>query len=338
MIPVSRFFVRLSWITLVSIYLVIIAGSFVRITGSGMGCPDWPKCFGQWVPPTEIGELPDDYKEIYSEKRYKKVVRFQKMLRGVGLAGEAKKMDDNMQQILVEETFNARKTWIEYINRLFGFIAGNLMLLSFLIILFKYRHRRLVTVATINMVVLVFQAWFGSIVVATNLLPWTITVHLLLALVIVFLQLYVIRMIAPSQQRNITVSRTWFWIILGIFIITFAQMFLGTQVREEIDVLRKSGVDRTEWNNLLSIGFLIHRSFSWIVLIIMTWMLYKSYKIREMRIFHWAYGILALELISGVFLNHLNIPALVQTLHLLLACILFGILALFTMRAKELGA
>jgi heme a synthase len=316
---------------------VIIAGSFVRITGSGMGCPDWPKCFGQWVPPTEIGELPDNYKEIYSEKRYKKVVRFQKMLRGVGLAGEAKKMDDSMQQILVEETFNPRKTWIEYINRLFGFIAGKLMLLSFLIILFKYRHRRLVTVATINMVVLVFQAWFGSIVVATNLLPWTITVHLLLALVIVFLQLYVLRMIAPSQQRNITVSRTWFWIILGIFVITFAQMFLGTQVREEIDVLRKSGVDRTEWNNLLSIGFLIHRSFSWIVLIIMTWMFYKSYKIREMRIFHWAYGILALELISGVFLNHLNIPALVQTLHLLLACILFGILALLTMRAKQLG-
>lgn len=337
MIPVSRFFVRLSWITLIFIYLVIIAGSFVRITGSGMGCPDWPKCFGQWVPPTEIGELPDNYKEIYSEKRYKKVVRFQKMLRGVGLAGEAKKMDDSMQQILVEETFNPRKTWIEYINRLFGFIAGNLMLLSFLIILFKYRHRRLVTVATINMVILVFQAWFGSIVVATNLLPWTITVHLLLALVIVFLQLYVLRMIAPSQQRNITVSRTWFWIILGIFVITFAQMFLGTQVREEIDVLRKSGVDRTEWNNLLSIGFLIHRSFSWIVLIIMTWMFYKSYKIREMRIFHWAYGILALELISGVFLNHLNIPALVQTLHLLLACILFGILALLTMRAKQLG-
>jgi hypothetical protein len=69
----------------------------------------------------------------------------------------------------------------------------------------------------------------------------------------------------------------------------------------------------------------------------MTWMLYKSYKIREMRIFHWAYGILALELVSGVFLNHLNMPALVQTLHLLLACILFGILALFTMRAKSIG-
>ncbi len=334
MVATSRFFVRLSWVTLVSIYLVIIAGSFVRITGSGMGCPDWPKCFGQWVPPTEIGELPEDYKEIYSEKRYKKVLRFQNMLRKVGLGGEADKMKQNMQQILVEETFNARKTWTEYINRLFGFIAGNLMLLSFVIILLKYRKRRLVAVATVNMFVLVFQAWFGSIVVATNLLPWTITVHLLLALVIVFLQLYVLRMIAPSQQRNITVSKTWFWIILSIFAITFVQMFLGTQVREEIDFLRKSGVDRAEWNGLLSLGFLIHRSFSWIVLAVMTWMFYKCFNTKEMRLFHWAYIILILELLSGVFLNHLNMPALVQTIHLLLACVLFGILALLTMRAK----
>jgi len=335
MIPVSRFFVRLSWITLISIYLVIIAGSFVRITGSGMGCPDWPKCFGQWVPPTDLSELPADYKEIYSEKRYKKVQRFQTMLRAVGLESEAKKMDNNMHQIMVEESFNARKTWTEYINRLLGFMAGNLMLLSFVIILRKYRKRRLVVVATINMVVLVFQAWFGSIVVATNLLPWTITVHLLLALVIVFLQLYVLRMIAPSQQRNIAVSNTWYWIVFGIFAITFVQMFLGTQVREEIDVLRKSGVDRASWNSLLSVGFLIHRSFSWLVLVVMTWMMYKSFKIKEMRIFHWAYVVLALELISGVFLNLLNMPAVVQTMHLLLACVLFGILASFMMRVKS---
>lgn len=334
MIPVSRFFVRLAWVTLISIYLVIIAGSFVRITGSGMGCPDWPKCFGQWIPPTDINVLPANYKDIYSEKRYKKVVRFQKMLRAVGLQSEAQKMDANMHQILVEETFNARKTWIEYLNRLLGFIAGNLILLTFLVVLFKYRHRKLVLVAGINLVVLVFQAWFGSIVVATNLLPWTITIHLLLALLIVFLQLYILRLIAPSQQRNIALSKSYFWIIMAIFFITFFQMFLGTQVREEIDYLRKSGVARETWSELLSVAFLVHRSFSWIVLGVMSWMMIKSYKNSSLRIFHWAYGILILELFSGVFLNHLNMPAMVQTIHLLLACVLFGMLSLLVLRGK----
>jgi cytochrome c oxidase assembly protein subunit 15 len=329
----GKWFVRVNWITLVFIFLVVIAGSFVRITGSGMGCPDWPKCFGQWVPPTEKSALPDDYKVVFSEKRIKKVAKFSNLLESIGMEETANKIR-NDKSILLEEDFNARKTWTEYINRLFGFLAGNGILLIFLWIIAKYRKRKLVVVASVNLVLLLFQAWFGSIVVATNLVPWTITVHLFLALVIIGLQIYLVRLVAPSQQKNIRVSKSFYTLVFFIFVVTFGQMFLGTQVREEIDLLTKAGIGREGWSENLGAIFLIHRSSSWLVLILITAMFWISRKRKDLRIIHWVFLILAIELTSGVILNHFNVPGLVQTAHLLFACILFGILMMSTLRLK----
>ena len=127
-------------LTLVLIFLVIIAGSLVRSTGAGMGCPDWPKCFGQVVPPTSESELPDDYLETFKNKRQKKVERFSKMLDGFGMSNTAEKLR-NDPTVLKEEPFNARKTWTEYINRLFGVLAGLAVALMFFWTLISYRGK-----------------------------------------------------------------------------------------------------------------------------------------------------------------------------------------------------
>lgn len=332
----NKWFVRLNWLTLVLIYLVVIAGSFVRITGSGMGCPDWPKCFGQWVPPTDAEELPENYKDIYIEKRSKKVDKFCDLLTATGMKETAEKIK-NDESILIEEDFNAKKTWTEYVNRLFGFLAGNGILFVFAWILLKYRKKKLVFVSSLNLVILVFQAWFGSIVVATNLVPWTITVHLLLALVIIGLQLYIIRIVAPSQQKNLSVNKNFFALVVIIFVITFLQMFLGTQVREEIDYLKKAGIERELWSEHFGLGFFIHRSFSWIVLGLITIMYWIQRKNKALKIVHWIFAFLVIELISGLLLAHFQMPGLVQTSHLLFASILFGILLMACLRMKYKG-
>ena len=333
----SKAFVRWNWIALVFIYLIFVAGSLVRITGSGMGCPDWPKCFGEWVPPTDEAALPDNYKDVYSEKRAKKVEKFSGFLESTGFEREANALRTD-ETLLEEQDFNARKTWTEYVNRLVGFIAGNMLLIAFLWMLVKYRHRKLLVVAGLNLILMAIQAWFGSIVVATNLVPWTITVHMFLGLLIVVIQLYIIRLISPSQQTNMPQSKSMLMALWAVFLITVYQMFLGTQVREEIDALVKLGFSREQWLAAVGWPFYVHRSFSWLVLILLVWITWQNEKTVRYQPIRWVAGLLAAELFSGILLAYVDMPAFVQTMHLIFASVMFGILTLLVIRSRKASA
>lgn len=322
----SNGFIRFNWVTLVLIYLVVIAGSFVRITGSGMGCPDWPKCFGQYIPPTEESALPDNYREIYSEKRIKKTEKFISLLRVFGFKKTALKLENNKAEILKEERFNASKTWTEYVNRLLGALAGLGVFFVAVWILLKYRKQKLIFLSVLNVVLLAFQAWFGSIVVATNLVPWTITVHLFLALVIIAIQLLIIRQISNPTGKPLTVSNTLKGLVIASFLIAFSQMFLGTQVREYIDELTKIGYGREDWSKQMGSIFFIHRSFSWLVLILLFVVFYINRKTVQSKLLSSAFIILAIELLTGVLLAYFDMPGFIQIAHLLFASIIFGIL------------
>ena len=330
----STSFIRFNWITLILIYLVVIAGSFVRITGSGMGCPDWPKCFGQWVPPTKKSQLPKDYREVFAEKRAEKIEKFANLLAKIGFQ-EVSENIKNDKSLLIEQAFNAKKTWTEYVNRLVGFLSGNAVLIIFAWILLFYRKRDLILLSGLNLIFLGFEAWLGSIVVATNLVPWTITVHLFFALVIIAIQLVIIRKISNKQSQNLIIESKLKWLIIFCFIITFIQMFLGTQVRESIDLLTKQGFGRETWSDKLGVAFLIHRSFSWLVLVILTFIAWKNESGQKLSILRTSYIVLALELISGVLLAYANMPGLVQTSHLIFATILLGTLGMAVLRVRS---
>lgn len=330
----TKNYIRLHWVSLVLIYLVVIAGSVVRTSGSGMGCPDWPKCFGQWVPPTSASQLPENYRDAMLEKRLKKAEKFTRMLQVFGMNKTAEKLK-NDPFLYQEEPFNARRTWTEYLNRLAGFLAGNAVLILFIWTLFFYRkNKRILYFTAINAILMAFQGWFGSIVVASNLVPWTITVHLLIALVIIGIQIYIIKKVSPKQNRNILISKSMHVLLFVCLLITFGQMFLGTQVRESIDALTRQGLGRESWTQKLGLIFFVHRSFSWLVLVLLAILAVVNEKSKKEWIFRWAFIVLAIELISGVVLAYFSLPGWVQVAHLLFASIILGILYMAHLRSS----
>jgi cytochrome c oxidase assembly protein subunit 15 len=320
-------FRRLTFSTLTAVYVLILVGGVVRSTGSGMGCPDWPKCFGQWSPPTSVDELPSDYKEKYSEYRHQKNIRFAKYLAAFGFDDTADRML-NDESIREEADFNPVKTWIEYINRIVGVIIGLLIFAVFISsIRFWKTHRKLTGLSFLSFLLVGFQGWIGSIVVSTNLTPWTITVHMFLAILIVALLVYLVfKSFSDTRYIETIIPKSTVIVLVVSLLVLVMQILFGTQVREAIDWVAESVQNRADWVQALCFEFIIHRSFSWVVLLVHVILVIRIWKMRSLSRFSLAVILLILGVIfTGIGMAWFGVPPYLQPTHLVLATIAFGV-------------
>jgi cytochrome c oxidase assembly protein subunit 15 len=291
--------------TIIAVYLLILVGGIVRSTGSGMGCPDWPKCFGQYVPPTDISELPDDYKTIF--------------------AVQGREIAD----------FNAVHTWIEYINRLLGVLIGLFILITAVLSVSFWKKDKIITfLSVLALIAVIFQGWLGSKVVSTDLHAGMITIHMVMALVIVGLLIYtVVRsyngVLKTEKINNTSKVNLIAFASAGI---AFAQLILGTQVRENVDSVSKTLGEnlRSEWIENLGMTFYIHRSFSILVLLLHVGLIYSLWKNASKNGRIQTLGknllvILVIEVITGTIMAYFAIPKPLQPVHMLLASVALGI-------------
>jgi len=319
-------------LTIISVYLLIFIGGIVRSTGSGMGCPDWPKCFGTWIPPTSKEELPKDYKEIYSNKRKLKNQKVSNYLKKLGFADLSLKIL-NDPSVYNEEIFNPTKTIIEYLNRVIGVLIGFFIFITFIFSFSFWKSDKIIPLLCFASLIFVgFQGWLGSIVVSTNLLPGLITIHMLVALLIVFLLIFSILRSYKNEFIPVITNenKIKFFIILGL-LFTLIQIVLGTKVREMTDLIsiQLGESRRNEWIGNFGNIFLTHRSFSWLVLInniILLYFIKRSYT----KIFFYNFSkllifLIVTEIASGISMNYFSIPPYVQPIHLLFATLIFGV-------------
>ncbi len=277
--------------TFVLTFLVIIAGGIVRTTQSGMGCPDWPKCFGLWIPPTNASQLPPD---------------FEKFL----------KVQD------IDHTFNVFHTWIEYVNRLLGALLGLFAVIQTALLFFKRTSQQAafrLSVAFLAGVIL--TGLFGAIVVKLNLAHVSISVHLFFAIVLAQIQL-ALYMCVKGKLFKKTTDTKMRWAMLFLLVIIFTQSVLGTMVRMYIDDVSSAlhFEHREAWLADMPIAFLIHRSFSWVVL---ASVLYANFYCRKVPVLSRPLkkltAIILMSVVTGIILYYLDMPAIAQPLHLFLA-------------------
>lgn len=334
-----------SRLTVIAVYVLILVGGIVRSTGSGMGCPDWPKCFGSVIPPTHVDQLPANYQEIYLEKRLAKNERFVASLARLGFEQTAKEISED-KSILIEEEFNATKTWIEYLNRLLGVLIGLLIILTVWKSLPLWKVDPLIPILSIASLFLVLLiGWIGSIVVSTNLLSWIITVHMVLALLLVAVLITANhRSLISSGSKGVKMdvpAKVEQLLILGM-VLMLVQVILGTQVREQIDQISSDlgNMLRGEWVERVGLNFLVHRSFSLLLLGVHVLYFFWAFKytLRRSQINLWSQvliGLILLEIATGMGMAYFAIPAFIQPLHLVFGSLIIGVQVILILQLKE---
>jgi heme a synthase len=280
-------FQRLALWTTATTYLLILVGALVRASGAGLGCPDWPRCFGSWIPPASAASLPPGF--------------------------------DPSQ-------FNPTLMWTEYLNRLLGVTVGLLIFATAISAWRHHRRQPRILWTTIAAFLLVgFEGWLGGRVVAHELAAWIVTAHLIVAIVIVQLLLYAaFEAVAPAPSAPQAPQARWF--IAFLIAVTLVQAGFGTQVRGHIETAINAGVARDEALRTVGRLDYLHRDLAFVVLmgatVLTLWLMS-----RRSPLVPWSFvtlGLAATQIGVGLVLAYESLIPAAQVAHLAAASLLLG--------------
>ena len=322
-----------TWIVLINIFLVIVAGSIVRMTGSGMGCPDWPKCFGYLIPPTEQSQI--EWKENHEFEKGQIIVRDSALVVAISDFTTAVSYNENNWEAYTKHdyaVFNVFHTWTEYINRLIGALLGFFALLMIYFAAKKWKiNKWFLLLSLIQLFLILFQAWLGKLTVDTNLNPYMITYHMMGVTVMIVVQLLILKLInrevSELETKRYILPNTLKYIAFAGVFLMIIQIVLGTQVRQQTDVMTHENPPVTR--DLIAAGFdyvfYIHRSFSLLLVLVIGYLFLKlKGSINFVKPLNYLVLFTVLEIIAGIVLFYLGMPAFAQPIHIILAILIYS--------------
>jgi cytochrome c oxidase assembly protein subunit 15 len=312
----TKWLQRMAWGALVSVLVLIFVGATVRVTGAGMGCPDWPKCWGQWVPPTAITDV--DFKQLDIEK-------FQRKAQRMGRAPES------ISEEILRKEFNPQHVWTEFIKRCFSLPVGFFSVGLVVAAVFARQERGKIMLLSLACLILVLiNAIMGARVVYSGLAPGVLTLHMALAFFLIVLLTVVLWIVKGRAWRQDTGAGHQSWLRFGswaLFVAVVVEGVMGSQIREITDSLSKhQSVVREEWVPLLEAEslYLVHRSFSWVIfllVVVMGWHL-RSQRCPIHVSGKWVIGLTFLQMLLGVIMSQVHVYGAVQVLHVGAAAIM----------------
>ena len=322
-------FPKIVKIAIISVYLIFLAGAIVRMTGSGMGCPDWPKCFGYYIPPTSEEQITWKPNTTYKEGFI--IIKDEVLFVAESDLKTEKSFNPKNWTAYTKHSynkFNKFHTWTEYINRLVSVLAGFVFL--FLIHgAFKLRKtdKRIPRLAFGAFFLMLFEAWLGKTVVDTNLTPAIITVHMVIGLIIIGLLLW-LRFIVTNKKIIYKYNALFNKLLIISVIFSLIQIAMGTQVRQFIDEQVKLYGFENKNHSLMnpSFKFYFHRSFTIAIVLVNLGMFYiNQLKNLGYSLVNWIIFLIFLEAITGILMYYAEIPIGTQAIHLLAGALLFGL-------------
>lgn len=321
---VNAAYKRFTKLTIFFTIFVVFAGSMVKVTGSGMGCPDWPKCFGYYIPPFDAEQL--EWKPNFEYHSGEMIFWEGDLLKSDQDFKTGNTFSESSWSVYDKHDYKIYKpihTIIEYVNRLVSMFLGIAVALM-IFFAFKSKQRKGMNIlfAFLALFLIGFNAWLGKLVVEGVLNPTDISLHMLAAFALVLALSFTHA--HNSEKPTFEYPKLYKRLQIGAFIYLLYQLIMGVVLRQTFDTF--AGVSRDLWVDNAGLSFLIHRSSSliYVALAVVTYRILKNIPKDsfEWRNFRWVIILTIGEVISGAVMGYLEIPKAAQPFHVIVSSIL----------------